>query len=258
MEQVLIRALLEAVEAGNPVVLATVVSTSRSVPRHAGSKMLVFADGTTRGTIGGGEMEARVVRESLECLRESTPRLLEYQLVDPAQGDPGVCGGEVRLYLEPHMPTPTILVIGCGHVGRAVIDLAHWMGMRVIAYDDRPDQVDPVTLPNADVVLSGDLASALTEHPPTMDTHVVMVTRNMPLDLQLLPVVLGTNARSIGVMGSKRRWDATRQKLVELGIDEGSLQRVRSPIGVELQAETPEEIAISILAEVVGLRRGAF
>ena len=257
MEQVLIRALLEAVEAGDAVVLATVVCTSRSVPRHAGSKMLVFADGTTRGTIGGGEMEARVVRESLECLRDATPRLIDYQLVDPAQGDPGVCGGEVRLYLEPHMPTPTILVIGCGHVGRAVVDLAHWMGMRVIAYDDRPEQVDPSTLPNADVVLSGDLATALSAHPPTSETHVVMVTRNMPLDLQLLPVVLGTKARSIGLMGSKRRWETTRQKLLEMGIDEASIQRVHSPIGVELHAETPEEIAVSIIAEVVGLRRGA-
>ncbi|CAB4824650.1 unannotated protein [freshwater metagenome] len=257
MEQVLIRALLAALDRGEAVAMATVVSTSRSVPRHAGSKMLVYPDGTTLGTIGGGEMEARVIRESLACLAEGRPRFVDYQLVNPAQGDPGVCGGEVRLYLEPHMPTPTVMVIGCGHVGRAVIDLAHWMGFRVIAYDDRPDQAEPASLPHADVVLSGSLADALLEHPPTADTHIVMVTRNMALDLELLPVALATSARTIGLMGSKRRWDTTRERLVGMGFDSEALGRVRSPIGVELNAETPEEIALSILAEVVGLRRGA-
>lgn len=257
MEQVLIRALLAAIDRGETVAMATVIGTSRSVPRHAGSKMLVYPDGTTLGTIGGGEMEARVIRESLACLAEGRPRLVDYQLVSPAQGDPGVCGGEVRLYLEPYMPTPTVMVIGCGHVGRAVIDLAHWMGFRVVAYDDRSDQAHAASLPHADVVVSGSLADALLEHPPTEDTHIVMVTRNMALDLELLPVILATPARTIGLMGSKRRWDTTRERLVGMGFDDDALGRVRSPIGVELHAETPEEIAVSILAEVVGLRRGA-
>ena len=257
MEQILIRALLAALERGDAVVMATVVSTSRSVPRHAGSKMLVYPDGATLGTIGGGEMEARVIRESLACLAEGRPRLVDYQLVSPAQGDPGVCGGEVRLYLEPHMPTPTVMVIGCGHVGRAVIDLAHWMGFRVIAYDDRPDQAEPASLPHADVVASGSLADTLAAHPPAADTHIVMVTRNMALDLELLPVVLATAAQSVGLMGSKRRWETTRERLVGMGLGDDALNRVRSPIGVELNAETPEEIAVSILAELVGLRRGA-
>ena len=258
MDQVLIRELLAAVDSGRPVVLATVVSTSRSVPRHAGSKMLVFADASTSGSIGGGEMEARVIEESLAALADSRPRLIDYRLVDPTQGDPGVCGGEVRIYLEPHMPTPTIFVIGCGHVGRAVIDLAHWMGFRVVAFDDRPEQADAAAMPNADAVYSGSLAEALAVEVPTEETHMVLVTRNMALDLELLPVVLGTPARSIGLMGSQRRWQTTRQALADRGITEDALGRVRSPIGVELNAETPEEIAVSILAEIVAVRRGAF
>ena len=257
MDRILIQALLDAVERGEPVVLATVIDTARSVPRHAGSKMLVFADGSTLGTIGGGEMEARVVSEALAALRDGKPRLLHYQLVDPRSGDPGICGGEVDLYLEPHMPTPTLFVIGCGHVGKAVIELAHWLGFRTVAYDDRPEIADSDDLPRADVVLSGPITLALESSPISPETHVVLLTRNMKVDLELLPVLLATHARTIGVMGSKRRWETTREELRNRGIDTSRLDRVLSPIGVELQAETPQEIALSVLAQIIGIRRGA-
>jgi len=253
----LIRGLLAAVEAGEAVVLATVIDTSRSVPRHAGSKMLVRRDGTTAGSVGGGEMEARVIRESLGALLDGRPRLVHYDLLDPRNGDPGVCGGEVHLYLEPYMPNPTVFVIGCGHVGKAVTDLAHWLGYRVVAYDDRSDAITEEALPHADVRLTGAVADALAACPITDETHVIVVTRNMGLDLELVPQLLATPARSIGVMGSQRRWATTRAELVNRGLAAEQLDRVLSPIGVELNAETPEEIAVSILAEVVGIRRGA-
>lgn len=257
MDVNLIRAMLDSIERGDPVVLATVIDTSRSVPRHAGSKMLVHHDGRTLGTIGGGEMEARVVSEALGSLRDAKPRLLHFQLVDPSSGDPGVCGGSVDLYLEPHMPTPTIFVVGCGHVGKAVVELAHWLGFRVVAYDDRSELVSPELLPHADVILSGTISDALAAHPPTPETHVVVLTRNMRLDLELLPPLLESRARTIGVMGSERRWDTTRRELESCGIDTARLERVLSPVGVELQAETPQEIAVSVLAQIIGIRRGA-
>ncbi len=251
----LIRELVASVDRGQPVVLVTVVDTQQSVPRHAGSKMLVYADGATSGTIGGGELEARVRAEAALAHLDGRPRLLRYGLVDPAQGDPGVCGGEVHLYLEPHMPPATVYVIGCGHVGAAVVQLAHWMGMRVVAFDDRPELVAASVVPLADVRVSGDIDSALLAEPVTADTHVVVVTRNVALDLQLLPALLATEARSIGVMGSRRRWATTSAALREQGVTDEQLARVSSPIGLELRAETPEEIAVSILAEIVTLRR---
>ncbi|HQZ33967.1 MAG TPA: XdhC/CoxI family protein [Ilumatobacteraceae bacterium] len=255
MDHRLIRELLAAVDRGEPVVLVTVVDTQRSVPRHAGSKMLVYASGSTSGTVGGGEMEARVRAEAALAHLDGRPRLLRYDLIDPVQGDPGVCGGEVHLYLEPHMPPPTVYVIGCGHVGAAVVQLAHWMGMRVIAYDDRAELVTDEAVPLADARLSGDIAAALQAVPVTADTHLVVVTRNVALDLQLLPALLATNARSIGVMGSRRRWDTTSAALRQRGVTDERLARVSSPIGLDLHAETPEEIAVSILAEIVSLRR---
>ncbi|MGB8859266.1 MAG: XdhC/CoxI family protein [Ilumatobacteraceae bacterium] len=250
-----IRALLAAVDAGESVVVATVVATSRSVPRHAGTKMLVRADGSSCGTIGGGEMEARVRAEAAAVLAEGRPRLVRYDLLDPVQGDPGVCGGEVHLFLEPYMPPATIYVIGCGHIGAAVVELAHWMGFRVVAFDDRVELVTETAVPWADVRLGGELPAALETAPITDQTHVVVVTRNMGLDLQFLPVLLAAGARSVGVMGSARRWATTRAELTQRGVPEAQLAAVSSPIGLDLHAETPQEIAVSILGEIVAMRR---
>lgn len=253
----LLRELVGAVEQRRAVVLCTVVDTSRSVPRHAGSKMLVYADGATSGTVGGGEMEARVVAEALRCLDEARPRRLTYALVDPATGDPGVCGGEVELYLEPHMPQSTLYLIGAGHVGRAVAELAGWLGYRVVVWDDRTevlDELDPVA--GVEAVVSGPIEEALETRPIDAHTRVVMVTRNVELDAALLPVLLATPAAYIGLMGSQRRWATTSEKLRAAGVAETDLARVQSPIGVEIHAETPAEIAVSIMAAVIAHERG--
>lgn len=251
----LLHELVAAVDARQPVVMATVVATNRSVPRRAGSKMLIYRDGTTSGTVGGGEMESRVVHEAAEVMTDGRPRRLNYSLLDPASGDPGVCGGEVELYLEPHMPQTTIYVVGIGHVGQAVVELASWLGYRVVAWDDRPELLEGIT--TADVIATGSIVDALEAHPIDEHTRVVMVTRNVGLDVEILPALLATPAPYIGLMGSERRWQTTRKKLVELGVDEESLARVQSPIGVEIAAESPAEIAVSIFAQVIAQERRA-
>ena len=115
--------LVAARQQGNPVALAVIVKARGSVPRHTGTKMLVYADGRTSGTIGGGELEARVLQQALASLEDNKSRYIPYSLVDPERGDPGLCGGEVEVYVEPYLPPITILIIGCGHVGQAVAQL---------------------------------------------------------------------------------------------------------------------------------------
>jgi xanthine dehydrogenase accessory factor len=251
----ILRELADAIRAGEGVVLATVVATRRSVPRHAGTKMLVYEDGRLSGTVGGGEMESRVIEAAHEALRTGRPNLLSYTLVDPQQGDPGVCGGEVEIYLEPSMPPPTLLVAGCGHVGKAVVELGHWLGFRTVATDDRPEQVAEASVPLADVRVAGDIAEALAASPVTATTAVVLVSRSVDYDVAAIPAVLATPARYIGVMGSMRRWATTRKRLEEAGVDAAALDRVRAPVGIEIGAETVEEIAVSIMAEVIAALR---
>ena len=263
----LLRRLAAAVDGGVAVASATVVDTSRSVPRRAGAKMLVFRDRSIAGTVGGGEMEARVVTEAVAALGDGRCRLLSYRLIDPVRGDPGVCGGDVRIFVEPHMPQPTLIVIGYGHVGRAVAQLAHWLGHRVVASDDRTGMdsdaggedsetqgVEPEGAAPDELVI-GTVEDLLAGRTLDADTSVVLVTRNVDVDSAALPALLATDAGYVGVMGSERRWATTRARLEAEGVDPGALDRVHAPIGIEVGAETPEEIALSIMAEVVAHRR---
>lgn len=251
----ILRELNAAVDAGRPVALATIVATRRSVPRHAGTKMLVYADGTTVGTVGGGEMEAKVVGEARATLERGRSRMVEYELVNPNEGDPGICGGELTLYLEPYMPPHNVYVIGCGHVGRTVVDLAHWLGYHTIAIDDRPDLVSEDAMPNADVRFSGTVTEAIAAHPVSEDSSIIVVTRSPEVDIRILPELVSTPARYIGVMGSKTRWRSTREQLVADGVSAEDLERLHVPIGMDLNAETLEEIAVSILSEVIHVNR---
>ena len=247
----LLRELNAAIASDRPVVLATIVATRRSVPRRAGTKMLIYADGNTAGTVGGGQMEAKVISEALEAIDDDRSRLVEYELVNPQEGDPGICGGELTLYLEPYMPPHTVYVIGCGHVGRTVIDLAHWLGYRTVAVDDRPDLVSVEAMPNADSRFAGTISDAIAKHPITENTSVIVVTRSPEVDVRILPELLKTPARYFGVMGSRTRWRSTMDQLVASGVSTDDLDRIHVPIGIELNAETLEEIAVSILSEVI-------
>jgi xanthine dehydrogenase accessory factor len=236
--------------------LCMIVSSQGSTPRHTTSKMLVYADGTFVGTVGGGEMENRVIQEALDALKDGKPRLLQYSMTDPARGDPGVCGGQLEVFVEPLIPKPVLVVIGSGHVGKAVAHLAHWLGFYVVVNDDRPEFCTPEAVPGGDEYHAVPMADLPRKIKITPWTYLVLTTRGVDIDIKGLPVLLDSPAAYIGVIGSRRRWTMTRNKLLENGVPAERLDRVHSPIGLELNAETPEEIAVSILAELIMLRQG--
>ena len=247
-------------EAGRAVVVATVLATSRSVPRRPGSKMIVFADGRTVGSVGGGELEQRVIGDAMRSFMADDPeaatiRTCTYKLVDVASGDPGICGGTTEIIIEPKYPNPTLLIIGCGHVGRAVADLAAWLGFRVVANDDRPELATAALMPGAAIVVAGPVTDALAVVNLDHRSAVVVVTRNVAVDLVVLPEVLRTATGYVGLMGSRRRWQVTAEQLAAAGVSVDQLSRVQTPIGLEIGAETPEEIAVSIMGAVVSARR---
>lgn len=245
------QALAELQEKSEPAVLCTVVRSQGSTPRRTGSKMLIFSDGSTAGTIGGGELENRVVEAGLRSLIDGKPRLLEYDMSDPAKGDPGVCGGHMEVFVDPVLPRTTIVVIGAGHVGQAVAHLAKWLGFRVVVSDDRTEFCNLTTVPDADELYPLKMSELPGHLLITPTTYFVLTTRNVDIDVEGLPSILATPAGYIGVIGSKRRWKTTYDELRKKGVEVESLSKVQSPMGLEINAETPEEIAISILAEII-------
>ena len=249
-------AIVEARTTGRPAALCTVVRARGSVPRHAGSKLLMFEDGRLVGTIGGGEMESRIIEAAKDVLRQGRPRIEHYELVDPRRGDPGVCGGEVDIFIEPIKPEPVVLVIGGGHVGKAVVHLAKWLGFRVVLSDDRAEFCTPEWAPGADAYLPVPMAELPRHFTFHTETYIVMPTRGAALDIEGLPHLLDQPYAYLGVIGSRRRWATAGKSLLESGVSEDKLRGVHSPMGLELKAETPDEIAVSIMAEIIMLQRG--
>ena len=248
--------IVELEEKNEAAVLCTIVRSQGSTPRRASSKMLVFPDGRTVGTVGGGEVEHRVMSEALSALETRRPIYLEYKMADPSRGDPGLCGGSVEVYVEPILPKPVLVVIGGGHVGKALTHLAHWLGFWVAVCDDRAEFCNPQSVPGADAYYPVPMEALSANMEITPWTYLVLTTRGVNVDVDGLPGLLDSKAAYIGVIGSRRRWTTTWKQLVERGIEEEKLRRVYSPIGLELNAETPEEIAVSIMAEIIMLRNG--
>ncbi len=255
--RVIFEMLALAESRGEIMALATVVHVQGSVPRHEGSKMLVKSDGQIIGTVGGGAMEGLVIKTALEAMRDGKTRFENYVLNDLASGDPGVCGGTVQVFIEPFGVSPTLLVIGGGHVGKALAELAKWMSYRVILSDDRQEFCNPDYVPGLEGYIVCSPAD-VTQHIVINErTFIAAVTRGLPVDVHLIPRLLETPAAYIGLIGSRRRWALTVKALQdEQGIDPTQLNRVYAPIGLELQAETPQEIALSIMAQITMLRRG--
>ncbi|MCD6553996.1 MAG: XdhC family protein [Anaerolineae bacterium] len=250
------RVAASAVERGEAVALATIVRVAGSTPRGVGTKMLIRADGATEGTIGGGELEARVVTAAREALRTGEPRLVSFTLHDAEVGDPGICGGEADVFIDVLLPHPTLLIVGAGHVAVPVAEIGALLGFRTVVLDDRAEFANEERFPRADELIVGDIPAELSRLPVNAQTHVVIVTRGHAQDEAALQAVLDSPAAYVGMIGSRRKVRTVFDHLRAAGVSEDALARVRAPIGLDIGAETPAEIAVSIMAEIVMLHRG--
>jgi xanthine dehydrogenase accessory factor len=218
--------------------------------------MLVYPDGRIIGTVGGGKMEARVIEDSQAAIQSGQTAQVEYSLNDLGAGDPGICGGTARFFIEPIAHPPTLLVIGGGHVGKALCELGLWAGFRVVLSDDRSEYCNEDYIPGLHSYLAIPPDQVPQVLPINARTYIAAVTRGLPIDEQLLPALLQTPAAYIGLIGSRRRWVLTIKALEEQGLPREVLARIHAPLGLELNAETPAEIAISIMAEIIMFYRG--
>jgi xanthine dehydrogenase accessory factor len=241
---------------GKQAALATVIRTQGSVPRHTGSKMIVYLNGTTEGTIGGGEMESQVVQAAIDAIDKRETKVLSYEFRDPSEGDVGICGGEMEVFVEPVDIPAKLVVVGAGHVGQAMVHLGHWLGYYVVVCDDREEFASKTYVPEADEIVHCELKNLVEQVDIHNNTYIALTTRGVDIDVEALPSLLETRAAYIGVIGSRRRWEATASTLKEAGVPEENIQRVASPMGLEINAETPEEIAVSIFAEIIQTQQG--
>jgi xanthine dehydrogenase accessory factor len=248
-------AALEAIQRGEPAAVATVIEARGSTPREVGAKMLIYADGRTVGTVGGGPLEARAIEEAQAALDEGQSRQFAYSPAGTEPDDPRACGGDVRLFIEVLLPRPTLLIIGGGHIGQAVAELGAFLGYRIAVLDERTEWATTERFPQADVLLSGPLDEQVQAFPLTEQTHAVLVTPHHSPDEKALAVLAGHPVAYVGLLGSRRRTQATFERARALGVPDAFLTRVHTPIGLDIGAETPREIGISIMAEIVAAQR---
>ena len=246
----------EAVAQGQPFALCTVVRVEGSTPRDIGSKMIVYADGRTEGTVGGGKMEALVIEAAVWAITEGRSCLVSHQLHDVQEGDPGICGGSIEVFIDVAAPQPTLLLVGAGHVALPAAQMAHMSGFRVVVLDDRADMASEERFPQAAERIAADIVQTLRNYTVTPQTYIVIVTRGHALDEEALREVIGSPAAYVGMIGSRRKVKVIMDHLREEGVDETLIQWVHSPIGLDIGSETPAEIAVSIVAELIAVRRG--
>jgi len=233
--------------------LAMIVQTAGSSPRKEGSKMLIRDDGSIMGSLGGGCMEAQVVHESIIAISEERPRTVQIDLREKEGGM--VCGGRVLVYIEPVLPDPFLVILGAGHVGKALARAAKFTGFRVAVTDDREDHANRENIPDGDDVLVTEFQDVFSKVLVDRRSAVVVATRGHTHDLDALRASLETDAGYIGLLGSRRKKALLFRNLMESGFSEEDMARVHVPVGLPIGAVTPEEIAISILAEIIQMRR---
>jgi xanthine dehydrogenase accessory factor len=236
---------------GTPAALVIIVAASGSTPQKTGAKMLVKADGGTVGTVGGGEVEAQVIRAALGVIREGAPRLLHLDLTEAAGY---LCGGRLEIYLEPVVSPPPLIIVGAGHVGLALAALAAFAGFRVTLADDR-EIVRPEGMAPDNLVKIQDYSRPFDNLIVGPQTSIVIATRGHQHDLEALAAALRTPAAFVGLLGSVKKSAAMAKALTDLGFFREDLVRVRTPVGLALGARSPEEIAISIVAQLITYRR---
>jgi xanthine dehydrogenase accessory factor len=253
----ILKEALGRINKGEIIALATIVETKGSTPREVGAKMVVGKDGLIAGTIGGGITEAKVIEEIKQALKEGKGKLLTYHLTkEQAALDEGaICGGEMKVFIDILQPKEEVLIFGAGHIAACVSKLAKTVGFKVTIIDDRKEFANQDRFPEADEIVAEETEKALNHLKINPSTYIIVLTRGHLKDEEVLGSVIKSNAAYIGMIGSRKKNATVFQHLEEQGISQDELVKVLAPIGIDIKAQTPEEIAVSIVAEIIQVRR---
>jgi xanthine dehydrogenase accessory factor len=257
MNEDVLPAASAALERGEPAALVTIVRSSGSTPQRTGAKMLVFADGRTVGTIGGGCYENDALGKAREAIATGKPALIKYDLNDDFVQESGlICGGQMEVYIDPIAPAPALYVIGAGHVGWNLARIAADAGFRIHVLDDREKFANAERFPFADTIEVDDIGAWLHKAELSPSAYVVVVTRGHTHDFEAVRALAARDLRYLGLIGSRAKVARIFDALESEGMPLECLQRVHAPIGLDIGAITPAEIAVSILAELIAIRHG--
>jgi xanthine dehydrogenase accessory factor len=250
-------AIVEVVGRGGRAALATIVRATGSTPQRVGAKMLVLEDGTQVGTIGGGCYESDAFLRARRAIDTGRAELVRYELNDDVAEENGlICGGQMDVFVEPVVPSPELFVIGAGHVGAQLAKLAASTGFRTHVVDDREKFASPDRFPQAASVTVDAIPDWLGSAALPRGAYVVVVTRGHRHDLDALRHLVTRDLAYLGLIGSRAKVARIYEVLAEEGVSAERLRRVHAPIGLDIGAVTPEEIAVSIMAELIAVRRG--
>jgi xanthine dehydrogenase accessory factor len=244
---------------GRKAVLATIVQIRGSVPSFNTAKMLVRDDGSTLGSVGGGCVEADVWAAAQDVMHDEKSRVMTFDLTEESMAEGGlICGGKVEIFVEPIIPVPEMIIFGAGHISRQVSKIATIAGFRTTIVDNRPIYANAERFPEAVAIFSDSFEEAFQSIVPTGNTYLVIVTRGHQEDENVLRWAVNTDARYIGMIGSKRKIRVIAEHLASEGIPQERIERAHMPIGLDIGAVTPEEIAVAIIAETIQVRRVGF
>ena len=251
------QAIVDARRAGRPAALCTILLTRGSTPGKESMKMLVFADGTRIGTVGGGCVEADVAALALESLADDRARTKSFSLNQKDLPESGlICGGQITVLTEPVVP-PVLILFGGGHIGAASARVASESGLRIVVADDRADYANPTAHPTADETWAGPWAESVARLGDAAHHYLVIATRGHNDDLEVLRAVhqAGCSPKYIGLLGSRAKRLTLDKVLTDEGVSADWLAQIRTPIGLDIGASTPGEIAVSLVAELINFRR---
>ena len=241
---------------GMRAALATIIATQGATPRKDSAKMLVYEDGRKSGTIGGGFTEADVCREALIVLKTGQSKLLSFDLTGIDHEESAlVCGGFMQVYVEPVLPDPTLFIFGAGFVSKAVAEVARLAGFRVAVVDDRIENANPEKFQHADDFYIDPWETVFDKLPVNESSYLFIATRGHGLDLLCLRFAVKSSAKYIGILGSPKKTQSIFDILEKEGMDPANLKRVYVPVGIDIAAETAEEIAVSLAAELIAIRK---
>lgn len=249
--------ILRMRRAGQRGALATIVHTNGSIPSFESSRMLVRDDGSIAGTIGGGCVEAEVWAAAKEVIEAEQPRKMTFNLNHDADYDAGlICGGTLEVFVEPILPQPTLYIFGGGHVSLAVSRIANEAGFAIVVIDDRDSFANQGRFPMAAEIHTS-FADSFEKIHPNSSSYVLIVTRGHKDDMRVLAWAVNTDARYVGMIGSKRKVLSVYKALGREGFAPEKFENVHAPVGLDIGALSPEEIAVSIVAELIAVRRNA-